>query len=78
MACPITQGGHKKCVAENEKMNTVYTALKCAYGTKINIDRQVVPCTDNVSTTRMWTNAQRDGHLAEYRWRPLFNAAKFS
>jgi len=28
-------------------------------------------------TTRMWANAQRDGHLAEYRWRPLFNAAKF-
>jgi len=27
--------------------------------------------------TRMWANAQRDGRLAEYRWRPLFNAAKF-
>jgi len=24
----------------------------------------------------MWTNAQRDGHPAEYRWSPLFNAAK--
>ena len=23
----------------------------------------------------MWANAQRDGHPAEYRWRPLFNAA---
>jgi len=22
-------------------------------------------------------NAQRDGRRAEYRWRPLFNAAKF-
>jgi len=28
-------------------------------------------------TTRMWDNAQRDGRPAEYRWRPLFNAAKF-
>jgi len=27
--------------------------------------------------TRMWANAQCDGRLAEYRWRPLFNAAKF-
>jgi len=27
--------------------------------------------------TRMWANAQRDGHHAEYRWRPLLNAAKF-
>ena len=28
-------------------------------------------------TTRMWAIAQRDGRPAEYRWRPLFNAAKF-
>jgi len=26
----------------------------------------------------MWANAQRDGRPAEYRWCPLFNAAKFS
>jgi len=25
----------------------------------------------------MWANAQRDGRPAEYRWRPLFHAAKF-
>jgi len=25
----------------------------------------------------MWANDQRDGQPAEYRWRPLFNAAKF-
>jgi len=28
--------------------------------------------------TRMSANAQRDGCPAEYRWRPLLNAAKFS
>jgi len=27
--------------------------------------------------TRMWDNAQPDGRPAEYRRRPLFNAAKF-
>jgi len=27
--------------------------------------------------TTMWANAERDGRPAEYRWRPLFNAAKF-
>jgi len=27
--------------------------------------------------TRMWANAQRDGRAAEYRWRPLFNAAHY-
>ena len=31
----------------------------------------------NVSETRMWANIQRDGRPAEYKWRPLFNAAKF-
>jgi len=25
----------------------------------------------------MWADAQRDGRPAEYRWRPLLNAAKF-
>jgi len=25
----------------------------------------------------MWANAQRDVRPAEYRWRPLFSAAKF-
>jgi len=30
-----------------------------------------------IKKTRMWANAQRDGHPAEYKWRPLFNAAKF-
>jgi len=29
------------------------------------------------TTTRMWDNVQLDGRPAEYRWRPLFNAAKF-
>ena len=31
----------------------------------------------SLNETRMWANAQRDGRPAEYRWRSLFNAAKF-
>jgi len=27
--------------------------------------------------TRMWANVQRDGRPTQYRWRLLFNAAKF-
>jgi len=30
-----------------------------------------------IKKLEMWANAQRDGRPAEYRWRPLFNAAKF-
>jgi len=26
----------------------------------------------------MWANAQRDGRPAEYRWRPLLNAANLA
>ena len=29
----------------------------------------------NIEKLEMWANAQRDGRPAEYRWRPLFNAA---
>jgi len=29
------------------------------------------------SKTRVWADAQRDGRPVEYRWRPLFNTAKF-
>jgi len=32
---------------------------------------------NNLTETRMWANAKRDGRPAEPRWRPLFNAAKF-
>ena len=31
--------------------------------------------TQNKHKLEMWANAQRDGRPAEYRWRPLFNAA---
>jgi len=30
-----------------------------------------------INKTRMWADAQRDGHLGKYRWRPLFHTAKF-
>jgi len=32
----------------------------------------------NKKRLEMWANAQPDGRPAEYRWRRLFNAAKFS
>jgi len=31
----------------------------------------------NITQLEMWANAQPDGRPAKYRWRPLFNAAKF-
>jgi len=30
-----------------------------------------------LAVLEMLANVQRDGRPAEYRWRPLFNAAKF-
>jgi len=34
-------------------------------------------CAKYLKTIRMWADAQRDGRPAKYRWRPLFDAAKF-
>jgi len=31
----------------------------------------------NIQKLEMWANSQRDARPAEYRWSPLFNAAKF-
>jgi len=33
--------------------------------------------TKNRKKLEMWANVQRDGRPANYRWRPLFNIAKF-
>jgi len=33
--------------------------------------------TNELVKLEMWANAQPDGRPAKYRWRPLFNAAKF-
>jgi len=33
-------------------------------------------CDPIAKELEMWANAQPDGRPAEYRWRPLFNAAK--
>jgi len=47
--------------------------------TENDVEYNMSPCISNCKGehTRMWANAQRDGRPARYRWRPLFNAAKF-
>jgi len=46
-----------------------FSGIKCQ-GYKDRLKRHTY-----VRQTRMWANAQCDGRPAEYRWRPLFNAA---
>jgi len=45
--------------------------------TKANIYKKQKDTITQNKHTRMRTNAQRDGRPVEYRWHPLFNAAKF-
>jgi len=61
-------------------------AINClAQWQQQNYDRWIACCRQKLviyeapkyTKTRMWANAQRDGCPAEYRWCPLFNAAKF-
>ena len=62
--------GHFRDVLHSQSLGSV---LK-----KLNLTQQKHTYTNKLQhKTRMWTNAQRDGHPAEYRWRPLLNAAKF-
>jgi len=42
-----------------------------------NVERLKKLFENRLNNYRMWTNAQRHSRPAEYRWRPLFNAAKF-
>ena len=41
------------------------------------LHRAAIKSANVESILEMWANIQRDGRPAEYRWRPLFNAAKF-
>ena len=74
----------------NRKAQEGQTALPCQISSTSVICKNRQHCTESVvamatqvivqyhNKIRMWSNAQRDGRPAEYRWRPLFNAAKFS
>jgi len=55
------------------------TAIKCITNVlKQRVQQNIPETLATLSQTRMWANAQRDGHPAKYRWRPLLNAAKFA
>ena len=88
MACPITQGGHKKHAFTNQKKCTAtqnkqkikpglitFYNIKVGNGAGLYSKKKVSE--EKSKKTRMWADAQRDGRPAEYRWRHLFNATKF-
>ena len=52
--------------------------VTCKTGDITDVNNYRAIAISNAITTRMWANAQRDGLPTENRWRPLFNAAKFS
>ena len=62
-------------------MNYCYVSLLYPFSHYIKLlletDKSAVTAASYSIETRMWANAQRNGRPAEYRWRPLFNAAKF-
>ena len=71
-----------------KNMNQLLTCTECfrwfsgpCIGPTQGADRQIIYLFTKTlqyhSKLEMWANAQRDGRPAEYRWRPLFNAAKF-
>jgi len=70
--------------ARRGKTTRIFTIVILLYSNKVsvsvinvNIMLLLNLVTALLLKTTMWVNAQRDGRPAEYRWRPLFNAAKF-
>ena len=61
------------CMFAIEKPNSTSSLCVCGLTTSLNSQKDH----SETDITRMWANAQRDGRPAEYRWRPLVNAAKF-
>jgi len=61
--------------AKNCGNRTVYVKIiaSCKGGTIFETQRRTN--TKLECGPMLWANAQRDGHPAEYGWRPLFNAA---
>jgi len=64
MSASATQGGHKNASEPLPSIAHPNVLVQRVFHHKIIL-------------TRMWASAKRDGRPAEYRWRPLFNAAKF-
>jgi len=55
-------------------VHTSDLALKVKHIHKQTLKKKAYGLNDKLE---MWANAQPDGRPAEYRWRALFNAAKF-
>jgi len=68
----LTESVKEQCMQTKAKPNQIYTNMVVDAENEASCPRNLKQV-----QTRMWANAQRDGRPAEYRWRPLFNAAKF-
>ena len=55
----------------------LFNDVKRFFKTLLNNAHDFIYVRKKLNQTRMWVDAQRDGCPAEYRWRPLINAAKF-
>jgi len=62
VASPVT-------VLHRQVLDFCLSHLSTCYHVSVAVTRRCL------QRLEMWANAQRDGHPAEYRWRPLFNAA---
>ena len=70
MANPSQSGNWPlKCVCPPETSNNAIIFVD------IKLCPQYAICYHFIRQLEIWANAQRDGRPAEYRWRPLFNAA---
>jgi len=65
-----------KYVSSDSTKQQTTTTVPTTQVTEGNTSTYTAPISKTYEN-RMWANAQRDARPAEFRWRPLFNAAKF-
>jgi len=66
-----------KCKPGIERVQALADISRSELCCQSNETRAPIANPPNSAQLEMWANAQSDGRPAEYRWRPLFNAAKF-
>jgi len=64
-------------ISLSESTHLLFILHVCEHEGPMKLFRLNVNCRLKYAQLEMWASAQRDGHHAKYRWRPLFNTAKF-
>jgi len=74
---PRAEWSELECKTHSKQLlKTIHPVMLASFYSLTKTEDSYSDNTEKTRRTRMWANAQRDGRPAEYRWHPVFNAAK--